>query len=732
MDIKRFRECAEAYLSLGWQIIPLCYPDQGQCTCGRGCKKPGKAPHYRLCPQGSHQGTADMAEVSRWFDSGERFNLGIVTGQASGIVVVDVDTEKDGHEAWGKLTGGRRQETATVQTGSGGGHFYYRCPAYPVRNSSGRLGKGIDVRGEGGYVVAPPSIHANGNEYRWRIDPRSGLAPMPPWVTCAQINQPSVLTGNEPIPEGRRDDTLIRIGGKLRRSGLSVDDIYLHLSLVNQKRCQPPLPDKDIQRIAKSAGRYEPKAEEDDAVMLPDSSYTTIARVFENQSEYKHKYHPTVGWAMYKDGQYQSIDQDTQLARYVSVFMSRCVCQDGKHIKRIPVSISSVQNVIFQLRFLADVYLYPEKQYPPCWLDGRGDSTYIIPVRNGLLDWSDWPPRLLPPTPDFYTTTYLPFAWQEETRCDLWDRFLVDATQGDTELMILLQQWAGYCLMKHDNKQQKFLLIHGESGTGKSVFSDIMTYLVGQNNTSTVRLSLFADTHAITQTYGKMLNVCDETEESLLDPQAENALKHYTGGGLFPFKFLYKQAFSARPTAKVMITTNHLPKFKDSSEGVWRRMLLCPFNHVVERPIKDLVDRIVADEMPGVLAWALHGAKMLIDKGQFIEPVVSREMLYQYKLDQHPERQFLIENFEAIEFDDAAEHAAPLCKQVRKAYEAFCKDNNFGVKNETNFGKCVRKLFPTVRRQRVWRNDCRQYAYVGLKVKPDSEYYNMIEMSLWQ
>ena len=74
----------------------------------------------------------------------------------------------------------------------------------------------------------------------------------------------------------------------------------------------------------------------------------------------------------------------------------------------------------------------------------------------------------------------------------------------------------------------------------------------------------------------------------------------------------------------------------------------------------------------------------------------------------------------------------PLCKQVRKAYEAFCRDNNFGVENETNFGKCVRKLFPTVRRQRVWRNDCRQYAYVGLKVKPDSEYYNMIEMSLWQ
>ena len=81
--------------------------------------------------------------------------------------------------------------------------------------------------------------------------------------------------------------------------------------------------------------------------MLPDSSYTTIARVFENQSEYKHKYHPTVGWAMYKDGQYQSIDQDTQLARYVSALMSRCVYQDGKHIKRIPVSISSVQNVIF-------------------------------------------------------------------------------------------------------------------------------------------------------------------------------------------------------------------------------------------------------------------------------------------------------------------------------------------------------------------------------------------------
>ena len=232
MDIKRFRECAEAYLSLGWQIIPLCYPDQGQCTCGRGCKKPGKAPHYRICPQGSHQGTADMAEVSRWFDSGERFNLGIVTGQASGIVVVDVDTEKDGHEAWGKLTGGRRQETATVQTGSGGGHFII-VVRLSVRNRPVDWVKGSTSAAKAAMrsrrVSTPTAMNIAAHR------PAFGWAPMLPWVTAPRsISRPSWPETNRfrkaaaMIPDPHRRQAPV---------GLSVDDIYLHLS-GQSKRCR--------------------------------------------------------------------------------------------------------------------------------------------------------------------------------------------------------------------------------------------------------------------------------------------------------------------------------------------------------------------------------------------------------------------------------------------------------------------------------------------------------------
>jgi P4 family phage/plasmid primase-like protien len=471
-----------------------------------------------------------------------------------------------------------------------------------------------------------------------------------------------------------------------------------------------------IKRPAASEQKAAPAAEEPESVLLVDNYPDTIAREFEAASPYKHKYHPTEGWSMYKNGKYQAIDPDKQLSRYVSGFMGRCTYMQGKRPARIKLSRQAINDVIHQVSFLNSVYLLPSHA-SPCWLkDGMPDK--IIPLDNGLLDWSQWPFKLLDHTPDYYTRNYLPFGWEGDIKSDLWDGYLADVTGNDEEVMHLLQQWAGYCLLPN-NDQQKFLLIHGPSGTGKSVFSDVLVHLIGMENISTVSLRLFAEPHMVTQTYGKMLNVCDESEDALLDPAIENALKQYTGGTPYQFKSLYQAPFSAYPTAKLMISTNHLPKFKDTSEGIWRRLIVVPFNYVVPDPVAGLSEIIARSEMPGVLAWALRGAKSILETGKFIEPEACRQSLAEYKNEMFPERVFLLDNFEETENVDLF----VTCKAVKRAYEKWAKDANYGVKNDRNFGNSVRSVFPKVDRLRVMKGGQRIYYYYGLTMKTDSEYY---------
>lgn len=174
-------QAAEAYAGRGWPVLPLWWPAQGgACACGRpDCSKPGKHPLIR---RGFHAATTDIAVLRRWWARWPDANVGVRTGTTSGILVVDVDGER-GMESLRAL----RQEhgqlrAAWVQTGSGGWHAYLRLPAgQQVPGSVGRLGPGLDVRGDGGFVVAPPSRHLSGGNYRWRRSP-GDLPEAPAWV----------------------------------------------------------------------------------------------------------------------------------------------------------------------------------------------------------------------------------------------------------------------------------------------------------------------------------------------------------------------------------------------------------------------------------------------------------------------------------------------------------------------------------------------------------------------
>ena len=133
------------------------------------CEPRGKAP---LTYSGFWDATTDPRRIEAWWRRWPGANVGVPTGGRSGLLVLDVDPRDGGPESLAELEreGGSLPETSRARTGGGGMHVLFRYPAgEEVRSSAGRLGPGLDVRGEGGYVVVPPSRTRGGYEWLDRM-----------------------------------------------------------------------------------------------------------------------------------------------------------------------------------------------------------------------------------------------------------------------------------------------------------------------------------------------------------------------------------------------------------------------------------------------------------------------------------------------------------------------------------------------------------------------------------
>jgi hypothetical protein len=261
-------EHALDYAKRGWQVIPVHRPVAQGCSCGRkGCSSIGKHP---ATPHGLKDGSTDEGVIRDWWKLNQQANVGIVTGQVSGLVVVDIDPRHGGEASLAKLL--KRHDnlpaTATALTGGGGRHLFFVHPkdGEIVGNRSG-LGEkypGIDIKGEGGYVVATPSIHSTGRHYEWengRSPQEIGLANMPTWLLKLLTSAPSKSLPDgtdgggsiEAIEEGRRNDTLFKVASHYVASGFAPEEIKKFVGFLNDQKCTPPIEQGEVDRIVDGA-----------------------------------------------------------------------------------------------------------------------------------------------------------------------------------------------------------------------------------------------------------------------------------------------------------------------------------------------------------------------------------------------------------------------------------------------------------------------------------------------
>ena len=262
-------EAALKYASWGWPVFPVWWPENGKCACRKGdCEHPGKHPIGKLAPKGRNSATTDPEIIKGWWGEYPKANVAIVTGPESGLVVVDIDPRNGGDDSKKKLERlGNFPTTPTAFTGGGGEHIFLQHPGNGKKiKTKGGLGgySGIDQKGDGGYVVAPPSLHVSGERYSWKINPdKTSLAKIPEWLLALLLkagepDRKAKALAGEKIESGHRNDTLCSMAGAMRRRGMTQEAIEAALLAENEQRCDPPLSESEVLNIAKSIGHYDP------------------------------------------------------------------------------------------------------------------------------------------------------------------------------------------------------------------------------------------------------------------------------------------------------------------------------------------------------------------------------------------------------------------------------------------------------------------------------------------
>ena len=243
-------DAAIEYAKKGFAVFPLKYRDKVPLT-RNGCK----------------DATTDAAQIKAWWQKYPNANIGLATGSVSqNVFVIDLDIDEDrGIDGYHSLEDWQREhgdfpETWTAITGRGGYHLYYRGNG-KIKNRAGII-DGVDIRGNGGYVVAPPSVHKNGNRYEWEYSPDEfeiAKADNNVEYFLSHDNQKQSTTFTMPniVAAGQRNQMLFRFACMMQAKGASDQSVFAATMAENESSCSPPLTEQEVRIIVSSATKYD-------------------------------------------------------------------------------------------------------------------------------------------------------------------------------------------------------------------------------------------------------------------------------------------------------------------------------------------------------------------------------------------------------------------------------------------------------------------------------------------
>ena len=611
-------------------VLPVCAVVDGKPLCGNPNCPGSKHPLSVLVPHGVKDSTTDVATIQLWSAKYPNANVGIATGAVSNLVVLDIDPKNSGDITLKELIEkhGELPTTPCVKTGSGGQHFYFKYPSHPIKNRT-NLFQGIDVKSDNGYVVAPPSLHANGNNYEWTTSFDVPLAEMPGWLLNklleTSVTTPITAATGEVIAEGSRNSALTSLAGKLRRQGFTFELLKATLLSVNAQQCSPALPPNEVIAIAKAVSQYEAA----DFARIAPSTDAGNAELFAHQHGQTVRFdHKKSTWLIWKKHWWVPDTQRQVLLLAKDAARARQNAVDersGKSARKFALASESKARL--------DAMISMAKAETPISDSGDGwdANPYLMGTPNGVLVLNTG--NLKPGAPEDKITKSTDVEFDPNAPCPRWELFLNEIFDSNTELIDFIQRAVGYSLTGSTAEQVMFMC-YGKGANGKSVFFSTLKEVLGAYAFKASSLLFDADKcssipNDVAALDGKRFVILTEMGESAR--LNESRIKELVHGDEITARFLNKEFFTFTPVAKYWIAVNHKPKVRDESEGFWRSIHMIPFTVQFsgDKADKDLTKKLCA-EAAGILAWAVRGC-VEYQKGGLNPPKLVAEATAEYR-----------------------------------------------------------------------------------------------------
>lgn len=408
-------------------------------------------------------------------------------------------------------------------------------------------------------------------------------------------------------------------------------------------------------------GFFHYHADKNGVMKRGEPDYEGLVKFFRRKYPYK----CTANSAYIYNGTHYELFDDTELARFA---------QDNfKPICR-KFMVAEFQAMIYRTE------LVPANH----WASGVSRK---VNFKNGVLDIDTM--ELHPHSPDFLFKYVLPYDFDARAVAPVFEKFLHDVTGGDSKLSDTLLEFGGYALAGEDCRYQKALVLEGEGSNGKSTFIETIKAVAGERGYCALSFQDLNSLERRTPLDGALFNITEETPRELFDT---TQFKNLVSGGELQVRHLYKANYTIRNRAKLIFSCNELPLMPDTSNGMYRRVLIVPFKQRFSREQGNL-DLSIGDkmraELPGIFNKFLAGYKRLEKEGTFTKSSVGEDLeLKAYQSLTDPVQYWLDE---AVTIGETGESTL---QNLYKSYAAFCLTNGYERKTLPSnvFGKRLRAL----------------------------------------
>jgi putative DNA primase/helicase len=346
-------------------------------------------------------------------------------------------------------------------------------------------------------------------------------------------------------------------------------------------------------------------------------------------------------------------------------------------------------------KFSAKYYKFKKELYEQflatAYLDAipLSADNVLINLKNGTFEINTEGTQLRPYNSKDFITYQLPFEYNSDAQAPIFRSYL-DQVLPDKERQNVLAEYIGFVFIKHNSnrlKEEKALILYGTGANGKSVFFEVISALLGDENISNYSLQSLTNENGYfrAKLANKLVNYASEINGKL----ESSIFKQLVSGEPVEARLPYGEPFKLKQYAKLIFNCNELPKEVEQTNAYFRRFLIIPFDVTIppEKQDKNLHNKIIEKELSGVFNWVLEGLNRLLEQKGFSNCSAAEEAVADYKKQSDSVKMFVDENDYVISPNEYT-----LIKELYPYYRQYCAEDGFKPVSKVNFSKRLKNF----------------------------------------